>query len=384
MAVQCYPIFGSPPEVKKNQAFVLMPFRNARLNEIYMTIVKPIVESKGLDCLRSDDYETNEVVMKDIWLGISQSKVVIAELTSLNANVIYELGMSHTYGTPTIMIGQPMENGKLPFDFSHIRAIIYNDDPTGRQYLLSRLPKTLDYALANPRGTSGLLHIQPQDSLENHRSTLVDIFIQDYDKALGNLIPVSIFFDGFYSSFFQNFEFGAELLEHFKTGHPDIHTSLNSVLDSEKKSKELAEVLFPKIQSRLRNQFLDIQFQSMLSGEHPTFEDQHLIEYLIENIDLNSTFIAGMDSSVRILISGNEKFKLYNSDQPLADRLALHLTEMIRDPTLRQEIIAYRDNRTLRDDRISALNRTLGIFIKGVKLHTRKLGGTCYQCTTAK
>ena len=356
-----------------------MPFRNARLNEIYKTIVKPIVESKGLDCLRS-----NEVVMKDVWLGICQSKVVIAELTRLNANVIYELGMSHTYGTPTIMIGQPMENGKLPFDFSHIRAIIYDDDPTGRQYLLSRLPKTIDYALANPRGTSGLLQIQPQDSLENHRSTLVDIFIQEYDKALGNLNPVSIFFDGFYSSFFQNFEFGAELLEHFKTGHPDIHTTLNSVLDSEKKSKELAEVLFPAIQSRLRNQFRNIRFQSMLSGDHPTFEDQHLIEYMIESIDLGSTFTAGMDSSVRIVISGNEKFKLYNSDQPLAERLALFLTEMVRDPKLRQEIIAYRDNRKSMDEHISSLDRTLGIFIKGVKLHTRKLGGTCYQCTTAK
>jgi hypothetical protein len=40
MAVQCHPIYGSPPEEKKNQAFVLMPFRNARLNEIYKTIVK--------------------------------------------------------------------------------------------------------------------------------------------------------------------------------------------------------------------------------------------------------------------------------------------------------------------------------------------------------
>jgi hypothetical protein len=85
-----------------------------------------------------------------------------------------------------------------------------------------------------------------------------------------------------------------------------------------------------------------------------------------------------------IVISGNEKFKLYNSEQPLAERLALFLTEMVRDPKLRQEIIAYRDNRKSMDEHIFSLDRTLGIFIKGVKLHTRKLGGTCYQCTTAK
>jgi len=130
MVVDCNPIFGpAPHDVKEKHAFVLMPLKSARLNEIYKDIVKPTIESKGLDCFRANDYETNEVVMKDVWLGICQARVVIAEMSGLNANVMYELGMSHTFGTPTIMVGQPTENGKLPFDISHIRAIIYNDAP---------------------------------------------------------------------------------------------------------------------------------------------------------------------------------------------------------------------------------------------------------------
>jgi hypothetical protein len=335
MVVDCNPIFGpAPHDVREKLAFVLMPLKNARLNEIYKDIVKPTIESKGLDCFRANDYETNEVVMKDVWLGICQARVVIAEMSGLNANVMYELGMSHTFGTPTVMVGQPTENGKLPFDISHIRAIIYNDDAAGREYLLDRLSKTLDFVLSlgveKPKDTAESLQAQTQGSLENHRNTLLNTFVQAYDEARGQLIPVCIFFDGFYSTFFRRFAFSAALLEHFQTGHPDIYSPLNSVLDSEKKMRELAEILFPKIQARLRNQFREIRFHAIVQQDQPTFEDQHVIEFIIQKFDLNSTFRASMDNSSRIIISENETFRLYNSDQTLADRLAAYLTDLVQ------------------------------------------------------
>ena len=91
-----------------------------------------------------------------------------------------------------------------------------------------------------------------------------------------------------------------------------------------------------------------------------------------------------MDNSVRIIISENETFKLYNSDQALADRLASYLTDLVRNPELSKEIISYRDNRRLQDESNAALNQELGKFIRGVKLQTKKLRGMCYQCRSAK
>jgi hypothetical protein len=52
----------------------------------------------------------------------------------------------------------------------------------------------------------------------------------------------------------------------------------------------------------------------------------------------------------------------------------------MHDPELMQEIIAYRKNRTFLDESTSAL-QNLGKFLRGVKLHTRELGGTCYECS---
>jgi hypothetical protein len=82
-----------------------MPFEPG-LTGIYDSIIKPVVESKGLNCKRADDYKTNTSIMRDIWNAICQSKVVIAEMTGFNANVMYELGISHTVGKETIMMMQ--------------------------------------------------------------------------------------------------------------------------------------------------------------------------------------------------------------------------------------------------------------------------------------
>ena len=92
-------------------------------NKIYKNIVKPTIVYKGLECLRADDYETNEAVMKVIWKAICQAQVVVAETTGLNPNVMYELGISHTYWTPTIMMVQPSRRVKFPFDISQIREL---------------------------------------------------------------------------------------------------------------------------------------------------------------------------------------------------------------------------------------------------------------------
>ena len=79
----------------------------------------------------------------------------------------------------------------------------------------------------------------------------------------------------------------------------------------------------------------------------------------------------------------SEKFELYNSDQHLADRLVSFLTNLTREPEVKNEKIAYRNNLRLQHESIAPLDQKLGQFVKGVKLQTRRLGGTCYQCRNA-
>lgn len=122
------------------------------LTRIYEYIVKPIVESKDLDCKRADDYKTIKAVIQDIWKAICVSRLVIADMTDLNANVMYELGIAHAVGKSTIIIHQRRRKvqdiqRKFPFDLAHIRRIEYEDTAEGGQKLEHELSATIDTVL---------------------------------------------------------------------------------------------------------------------------------------------------------------------------------------------------------------------------------------------
>ena len=67
--------------------------------------------------------------MQDVWSGICNAKVIIADCTNRNANVFYEIGIAHTLDKPTILISQSIND--VPFDIRHRRVLVYDFTPHG-------------------------------------------------------------------------------------------------------------------------------------------------------------------------------------------------------------------------------------------------------------
>lgn len=148
--IQINPIFGPAQyKVDGRLAFVLMPFTDS-LTEIYQTLIKPTVENPqfGLVCKRADDIKSNRAIIQDIWKSICEARVIIADMTNLNPNVMYELGVAHTLGKETILLYQrSAEEIKFPFDLSHIRRIEYDNTVPGARALEQELSLTLENIL---------------------------------------------------------------------------------------------------------------------------------------------------------------------------------------------------------------------------------------------
>jgi len=143
--IQITPLFGPASySVDERLAFVLMPFAED-LTRVYTSIIKPTVEARGLVCRRADDFKTNKAIIQDIWKAICEARIVIADLTDLNPNVMYELGIAHTVGKETILIYQRGrgKDPEFPFDLAHIRRIEYEDSATGGKKLENDLSDTL-------------------------------------------------------------------------------------------------------------------------------------------------------------------------------------------------------------------------------------------------
>lgn len=131
------PIFKErDTRLKEHDVFIIMPFTEDWSNSVWNHAIRPTVESLGLNAVRADDlYGQN--IMEDVWKGILQSSIVIADITGRNANVFYELGIAHTLGKKVILLTQDVKD--IPFDLNVYRHIIYKTDIAGGDNLKERL-----------------------------------------------------------------------------------------------------------------------------------------------------------------------------------------------------------------------------------------------------
>lgn len=103
---------------KNPQAFVLTPF-DPEFSSIYEDLIKPALEDAGYDVARADSFLDQQNILRDIIRGIATAHLIVADLTTLNPNVLYELGLCHGLRIPTILLAQSME--EVPFDLRPYR-----------------------------------------------------------------------------------------------------------------------------------------------------------------------------------------------------------------------------------------------------------------------
>ncbi|MFB7976883.1 hypothetical protein [Streptomyces vinaceus] len=89
---------------------------------IFEQVIAPACEKYGVTAVRADGIAHAGDINEQICRHVVESDLVIADVSGGNPNVMYELGLRHITGKPTIHIG---EAGQLPFDIASIRTIRY-------------------------------------------------------------------------------------------------------------------------------------------------------------------------------------------------------------------------------------------------------------------
>ncbi|PJN28199.1 hypothetical protein [Kitasatospora sp. CB02891] len=90
--------------------------------EVFEEMIAPACQKFGIDAVRADRIDAAGDINEQICRYILHSDLVVADISGGNPNVMYELGLRHLTGKPTIHIG---EAGQLPFDIASIRTIQY-------------------------------------------------------------------------------------------------------------------------------------------------------------------------------------------------------------------------------------------------------------------
>lgn len=137
--------------VSTDTCFVMMPFASP-LGEYYEKIYKPAIEKAGLQPIRADAeiFGTGKII-DQIWTGINSATVLVAELTTRNPNVFYELGLAHALEKPVVLVSS--NEIDVPFDLQHIRVIYYDvSDPFWGNKLVDKVAENILSAIENPEG----------------------------------------------------------------------------------------------------------------------------------------------------------------------------------------------------------------------------------------
>lgn len=132
---------------KKPKVFVVMQFQDS-YNELYEEVIKPICHDYGLDVTRADESVNNGSVIKDILAELTESTLVVADITPDNPNVYYEVGYAHAIRKDVILLCNEQRT-RLPFDLADFRTVFYKDTIAGHSQIKVRLRKHLEDILKN-------------------------------------------------------------------------------------------------------------------------------------------------------------------------------------------------------------------------------------------
>jgi tetratricopeptide (TPR) repeat protein len=124
---------------ERPHCFVAMPFgrkydpqRKITIDcdQLYERVLLPALENAQLQFRRADEQIDSGVVLQPMIEAISEADLVIADLSSANFNVGWELGLRHLLRPRHTLLMLPSET-LAPFDVSALRHVSYEQDEKG-------------------------------------------------------------------------------------------------------------------------------------------------------------------------------------------------------------------------------------------------------------
>ncbi|NWG35429.1 MAG: macro domain-containing protein [Chloroflexi bacterium] len=141
------------------KCFVIMPFGKKDVldgkgtvidtvdfNQVYDQLIKKAVEELGIVCERCDEIPESGSIHKKMFKGIFEADLAIVDITSLNQNVFYELGVRHALHKYVTVVIQKKTEQPLPFNIRGLGITYYE---TTSEELMEKARKEIQALIQN-------------------------------------------------------------------------------------------------------------------------------------------------------------------------------------------------------------------------------------------
>lgn len=127
----CFVIIG----YGKKTSYIDGKVRILDLDETYNVLIKPVFDGLGIPCYRAIDKNINGSIDKLMLREIKEAYIALADISTLNANVMWELGVRHALKPHhTIMICEKAQMAAIPFDINSFIIHQYTHSEEGIPY----------------------------------------------------------------------------------------------------------------------------------------------------------------------------------------------------------------------------------------------------------
>ncbi|MDT4955528.1 MAG: hypothetical protein QOJ02_3666 [Acidobacteriota bacterium] len=107
------------------RCFVIQPFDKGKFDKRYDSVFMPAISEAGLEPYRVDRDSSVDIPIDTIEKEIRDANICLADITTDNPNVWYELGYAIAYGKDVILVCSVERTTKFPFDVQHRNIIQY-------------------------------------------------------------------------------------------------------------------------------------------------------------------------------------------------------------------------------------------------------------------
>ncbi|WP_283137496.1 hypothetical protein [Rhizohabitans arisaemae] len=164
MTIANIPIAGAPAEELGGtwSCFVLGPLGDPyakagspklkiyeEMRVVYENVIQTACAAFGITPIRADELPSTGEIADQICRHVKEADLVIADLTGLNPNVIWELALRQGTGKPTIQLRDAADAADLPFYLAKVRTIMYGRTKGGLIEAREALRQTLELGIRN-------------------------------------------------------------------------------------------------------------------------------------------------------------------------------------------------------------------------------------------
>ena len=187
--------------------FVMQPFDRGVFDKRYEDIFAPAIIKAGLEPYRVDQDPGVSIPIEDIQSGIRNSDLCLAEISTDNPNVWFELGYAIATNKEVVLICSNERSTKFPFDVQH-RSITTYKTESSRDFeeLKTKITQRIVAILKKEESISRVVDMPPIAETEGlaHHEIVALVTVAGNADSPSSVVPVYTIRDDMNRSGFTN------------------------------------------------------------------------------------------------------------------------------------------------------------------------------------